>query len=761
MKIKPKYILFSLTLLGLLFWWCFPKPLFHDPYSTVLLAENEQLLAGKIASDGQWRFPAVDSVPENLEQAIIHFEDEYFFYHLGVNPVSTVRALWNNIREGKITSGGSTISMQVIRLSRKNKRRTYTEKLLEMYLAFRLEMQYSKVEILNMYVSHAPYGGNVVGIEAAAWRYFNRPIYNLSWAEAALLAVLPNSPSMLHLSRNRSLLQAKRDGLLKKLWVKGVVDETTYSLAKMESLPTAPNAIPRLGYHLMTFAEKEGESQKKIGSTIDYYLQQQIDEKVNRYSRLLSQNQVHNACAILVEIATGKVKAYVGNSSLKSTRAPYVDLVQSARSSGSILKPFLYAQAIADGQIHPSTLLRDVPITIGKYAPRNFDKQYDGVVRADMSLSRSLNIPATLLLRDYGLIKFHEDLRMLGMSTINRSVDNYGLTLILGGAEVSLWDLANAYTTQAQNLLSSKKEAKGILAWRTQERFSKLSINAGAWYQTSEALTNVQRPDLEQSWKRFSSSRKIAWKTGTSHGFKDAWAIGYNSQYLVGVWVGNADGEGRPGLTGTSTAAPLMFDIFQLLPKSAWFETPHGDLKAMDLCEESGCLPGLYCPTISVEAVRNTKHYTTCNRHQYIVTNSKGERVNKACEPGEIVYDTAFVLDPVAAYFYAKQNTTYKGLPPFSENCGGSDRAQMAIIYPNEGAEIIVPVNLSGEKEKVQFKATHTQQDATLYWHLDAEFIGQTQGVHQLALNIESGQHLLLITDEEGVTKSLTFEVHN
>ncbi len=751
----------SLTLLGFLFWFLFPKPLFQVPYSTVLLAEDGQLVAGKIASDGQWRFPAVDSVPENIQLAITQFEDEYFFYHLGVNPVSTVRALWNNIREGKITSGGSTISMQVIRLARKNKQRSYAEKLLEMYLAFRLEMQYSKAEILNMYVSHAPYGGNVVGIEAAAWRYFDRPIYNLSWAESALLAVLPNSPSMLHLSRNRSRLKAKRDGLLKKLFEKGIIDATTFSLAKMESLPTAPNAIPRLGYHLMTFAESEGQNQKKIESTLNYYLQQQIDEKVNRYGRFLSQNQVHNACAILVEIATGKVKAYIGNTHLPLTRAPYVDLVQSARSSGSILKPLLYAQVMANGQIHPSTLLRDVPINIGKYAPRNFDKQYDGVVPAGISLSRSLNIPATLLLRDYGVIKFHEDLQELGMSTITRNADNYGLTLILGGAEVKLWDLANTYTTQAQNLHNSNDTSLGIMAWKNQKQIQNATINAGAWYQTSEALTDVQRPDLEQSWKRFSSSRKIAWKTGTSHGFKDAWAVGYDSKYLVGVWVGNADGEGRPGLTGTSTAAPLMFDIFQLLPKSPWFETPHGHLKSMELCEKSGLLPGLYCPTIMVDAVRNTNNFTTCKHHQYIATNIQGERVNKACETGEIIYDTAFVLDPVAAYFYSKRNAEYKGLPKMSEKCGEENGHQMAIIYPTDGAEITVPVNLSGEKELVQFKATHTQTKARLFWHLDSEFIGQTEGVHQLALNIDSGQHVLLITDDQGASTSLKFEVHN
>jgi penicillin-binding protein 1C len=760
MSKKRKYGLFLTFGMFMAFWWCFPRPLFKEPYSTILLAENGQLISGKIASDGQWRFPAVDSVPKNLEQAIIHFEDEYFFYHLGINPISTFRALWNNILSGEITSGGSTISMQVIRLARKNKRRTYAEKALEMYLAFRLEMQFSKAEILNMYVSHAPYGGNVVGIEAAAWRYFDRPINRLSWAEAALLAVLPNSPSMLHLSRNRTALKIKRDALLDKLFLNEVIDAGTVSLAKMEALPNAPNAIPRLGYHLMTFADKEGERETKIESTLDFYFQKKVDEKVNRYGRYLSQNQVHNACAILVEIETGEVKAYVGNTSFISARAPYVDLIQSARSSGSILKPFLFGLAIAEGQIHPSTLLRDVPISIGKYAPRNFDKQFDGVVSAGRSLSRSLNIPATLLLRDYSVVKFHEDLQILGMSTITRNADNYGLTLILGGAEVSLWDLTNAYTTQAQNLLNSKETAKGISAWKKQEKYPKLCINAGAWYQTSEALTNVQRPDLEQSWKGFSSSRKIAWKTGTSHGFKDAWAIGYDSKYLVGVWVGNADGEGRPGLTGTSTAAPLMFDIFQLLPKSSWFEMPHGDLKTMDLCKESGRLPGLYCPTVLVDAVRNTNNYETCTWHKSILVNQQGDRVSRECKSNGTRIDTAFVLDPIAAYFYKKRNASYSGMPVYSKDCQRVAEHQMAIIYPSEGAQITVPVSLSGEKEKVQLKATHTNYKAQLFWHINNVYVGKTMGNHQLLVDIAGGKHQLLITDEQGESVAAFFEVY-
>lgn len=762
MKIKTKHILFPLAIFAVVFCISFPKQLFNDPYSTIVLDEKGELLAGKIASDGQWRFPAVDSVPNNFKECILQYEDAYFPYHLGVNPISIFRAVWNNIRQGKITSGGSTISMQVIRLSRKNQPRTYWEKCKELYLSTRLEMGYSKADILKMYASHAPYGGNVVGAEAASWRYFERPLHQLSWAENAMLAVLPNAPSLLHLGKNRTKLKDKRNALLKKLYTNDVLDSLSYSLSIMEPLPDKPNATPLLGYHALTFAEGKGKEGERIHTTLTANLQKQVDEKVNRYVRYLSQNQVNNACAIVVSLKTGKVQAYVGNSSIKQTRAPYVDLIQSPRSSGSILKPFLYAEAMADGQIHNTTLLKDVPISIGKFAPDNFDKNFDGVVPAGQALARSLNIPATLLLRDYGLIKFHDDLHALGFSTINRSADNYGLTLILGGAEVSLWELAKIYTQQSQQLLPHQNEVfQGMHLWENDSVIVGKSIDVGAWYQVAEALTDVQRPDLNQSWKQFSSSRKIAWKTGTSHGFKDAWAIGFDAENLVAVWVGNADGEGRPGLTGTSTAAPLMFEIFQLLPRAKWFGKPNGSLKTLDLCTKSGMLPNAFCPTASVESPRNTKSYGTCTMHKPILVNDFGERVRRNCAIGSVHDTIAFVLDPVSSYFYKKRNAQYIGLPPYSEECMEGDNSNLlAIIYPTDNAEIIVPRNLGGSIEKIQFKATSSKRNAILYWHLDDVYLGSTDNVHELTAELKEGEHTLLIMDETGQQSLVKFSVY-
>lgn len=755
------------AILSSLFYFLFPSQLFHDPHSTILLDSDGKLLSAKIAADGQWRFPEVDSVPENLEQAILYFEDEYFHGHPGVNPVSLGRAFWQNLTSGRVKSGGSTITMQVIRMSRKNPPRTYWEKLIEVYLAIRMEFSYSKDEILKLYVSHAPYGGNVVGVEAASWRYFNRPLDQLSWAEVSTLAVLPNSPALIHPGRNRRALQTKRNLLLSKLVRKSVIDSTTYSLALMEPLSGAPNALPTHAFHLLDFAVASGMEGQRITTTIDGQWQRQLSQKVNRYIKLLAENDVHNACAMVVSLETGAVEAYVGNASIPEARSPFVDIIHAPRSSGSILKPFLYAAAVQEGMIHTNTLLRDVPTTIGKYTPQNFDRSYEGVVPAKEALARSLNIPATLLLQKYGMPIFYDDLQLLGMSTIDRPVGNYGLTLILGGAEVTLWDLVGAYADQGMALRRgthmTTADSGGLQLWTGRRRFQGAQpiYDPAAWWLISEALTDVQRPGLNKDWRRFSSSRKIAWKTGTSHGFRDAWAIGFDGSHLVAVWVGNADGEGRPGLTGTSVASPLMFEAFQMLPRGEWFHKPEGFLRNVDLCSTTGLTPNPNCPVARSETSMNAGATAVCSVHKPILVGQNGQRVFRDCATGDVQDTVWFDLDPVAAYFYQRRHAAYRPMPRLSSDCQRSGEEQsVAIVYPTPGLELIMPRDFDGEFEQVQFKAAHSNRGMTLYWHLDEQFLGTTTGSHQLTLDVGVGNHTLLVMDEHGNQARCRFRVY-
>jgi len=430
---------------------CTSKPKFNNPTSTVLLANDGSLLAASIAQDQQYRFPHNDSIPEKFKSCIIEFEDRFFFRHPGVNPISIIRAAYNNVKAKRIVQGGSTITQQVVRLYRNDRPRTISEKLIEAVLAFRLELGISKNGILAMYTSNAPFGGNVVGLDAAAWRYFGRSANELSWAESAALAVLPNAPALVHPGRNRNTLIAKRNILLKKLYEKGSIDSLTYRLSLLEPVPGEPKPLPQLSPHLLSRAIKDGFQGKVISTTIDSRLQERTNEIVDHHYNRLAGNQIHNAAVLIIDIETNSTIAYVGNVS-SSISGNHVDIITSSRSTGSILKPFLYAAMLHEGMILPKTLIPDIPTQIGGYSPKNFNPGYDGAVPASRAIARSLNVPAVRMLQHYGVERFQHILQKLGLTTLSRSPSEYGLSLILGGAEATLWDLAGVYAGMARDL---------------------------------------------------------------------------------------------------------------------------------------------------------------------------------------------------------------------------------------------------------------------------------------------------------------------
>lgn len=762
---KQKTVLLSIAV-GIVIYLIIPMQLFNDPYATVVFDKNGKLLSAKIADDGQWRFPEVDSIPIMLVKSIQYYEDEYFFIHPGFNPVSFLRAIKQNIKAGKTISGGSTISMQVIRLLRKNKPRTYYEKIIEIILAIKLEIHYSKNEILKLYVSHAPYGGNIVGAEAASFRYFSRPLHLLSAAEYATLAVLPNAPALVRPGKNRSTLIKKRNFLLKKLLKNQILDSLTYSLSIVENIPQKPQKLPDEAFHLLDFAIKSGKKGQRIKTTIKKPIQIQLLKKLDNYIKILSQNNIRNACAIVISIKNKEIIAYIGNTTNSASGARYVDILQCQRSSGSILKPFLYARAIDEGLIHTSTLMRDVPISINNFTPANFNKQFYGLVTAKDALTQSLNIPAALLLRDYGIMPFYNDLQDLGFTTINRTPENYGLTLILGGAEISMWDLAHIYANQAIRLnecVKTNPDYRAVKLWKndTNTYFKENSnISIGSWWLVSEMLTEVQRPNIEAYWQRFSSSQKISWKTGTSFGFRDAWALGYNAEYLIGVWIGNAEGDGRPGLTGVSAAAPLMFQFFKYLKSNEVFEKPEFALKKIKLCQKSGLSANPFCVTKTVEMPIHAKLIKTCFYHKKILLNNNKQRVYINCFNGK-VHDTVwFVIDPLAGLYYQKSSIDYKPIPDFSPECKSISENILDIIYPQNDAEIIIPKDFDRKEEKIVFEATHANKEKEIFWHLNSKYLGKTYYPHKFKTNLPVGNHVLLIIDEAGNSKKHQFRIY-
>ncbi len=763
----------------LLFWFSLSGPLFHDPTSTVLLDNEGQLLGAKIANDHQWRFPESEKIPEKFSQAIIHFEDRKFRYHPGFNPVALIRALHLNNKKHKIVSGGSTITMQLIRLSRKNKPRTYAEKFIELILAFRLELTHSKADILRLYASHAPFGGNVVGLDAASWRYFGKDADHLSWAESATLAVLPNSPGLIYPGRNLTHLLEKRDRLLNILYQRSIIDSVTCVLAKSEPLPGKPFPLPQWAPHLLERAVKEGNRGKIITSTVNHTFQERITSILKMHAIQLRANQINNAAALVLEVNTGKVLAYIGNLTEPgmSEKGKDVDIITAPRSTGSILKPFLYAAMLHEGLLLPNSLIPDIPMQIGGFIPENFTLGYDGAVPASRALSRSLNIPAVKMLQTYGYDPFCNLLRNIGMTTLTKPADHYGLSLILGGAEANLWDLTGIYASMARTLNHFSS---------TQGKYSKTDFHSPyykkahpgkpeffsdrtSWFDaasiwlTLEAMVEVARPDEELQWQRFGSGTKIAWKTGTSFGNRDAWSIGVTPEYVVGVWVGNASGEGRPGLTGIGVAAPILFDIFKILPTTSWFPTPYDDMVFMPVCHYSGYRASSLCEWVDTLWVQKKGVQTeSCPYHQIVHLDKSGKwQVNSNCEsPENMQHVSWFVLPPVIEWYFRNKNPFYKILPPFRLDCmAGGNTRNMDMIYPKSNSKIYVPVDLDGKTGSSIFKLAHRDPEALVYWHLDKRFIGSTVQLHQMAISPEKGMHHLTLIDQKGETLNIRFEI--
>ncbi|MBK9012623.1 MAG: penicillin-binding protein 1C [Saprospiraceae bacterium] len=783
---KHRLKLWALLVVLLAFYWfCLPEPLFNDPTCMVLEAKDGSLLGARISADGQWRFPHMTSVPDKFQKAIVAFEDRRFFSHPGFDPLAFARAMRQNLRNQRVVSGASTLSMQVIRLARKGKSRTVFEKLIEIVLATRLEIKYTKQEILAFYTSNAPFGGNVVGLDAAAWRYYGKKPENLSWGEAATLAVLPNSPGLIHPGRNRNALFNKRNRLLNRLLQDGEIEQMTYQLAVDEILPDKPHPLPRLAPHLLNRAftenfKKDGKQFTKLKTTIDPALQVRLTELAQRKSINLKGNEIHNLAIIVLEVETGNVLAYIGNApSTGPENGEDVDIIKAPRSTGSILKPFLYAMMLNEGKILPKSLITDIPTQISGYKPENFMETYDGVVPADKALSHSLNVPFIRMLQDFTVEKFHFNLKKLGLTTLTKPPNHYGLTLGLGGAEASLWDLTSAYSGMARTLGNFYKNAgqyrsnefhkPNYLVETSAKELDKLAkdaplLSADAIWFSFEAMEEVQRPTTQGEWERFESSRRIAWKTGTSFGFRDAWAVGVSPNYVVGVWAGNADGEGRPGLVGVYAAAPILFDVFNMLPASKWFDPPFDAMKKMAVCKQSG-FPALdYCEKETVYVNEKGINAPPCPYHQIVhLDNANQWQVNSSCETPSAMQNVPwFVLPPVEEYYFKMKNPGYVSLPAFRKDCEINDEKSsglMQMIYPRKGAKIYIPLDLDGNLSRTVFKMAHRNPSTVVYWHLDNEYIGLTKTFHELELNPPAGKHKITLVDEKGNRLELKFEV--
>lgn len=725
--------------------------------SKAIYAQGGELLGASVASDGQWRLKAGSHVSERFAIALISYEDRRFYGHAGFDTIAIIRAFLSNIKGRKILSGASTISMQSARLSRSPGPRSIFAKLLELWMAARLELGHNKDQILDIYSGLAPFGANVAGLEAAGFRWFGRAPEKLSWGEAACLAVLPNSPGLVHPGRSRNELKRKRDLLLNYLAKNSCISEIDLEIAIAEALPAEPIPMPKLAPHFLAHSN-EG----RTDTSLDYVIQSRANSIIQRHTKRLMNNGIENIAALIIRTEDNSLAAYIGNSPQESgAMSPWVDCILAPRSSGSILKPFLYAAMLDTGELNPAQLVPDIPTRVGSYSPENNLKTFSGAVRADAALALSLNVPFVRLLRTYGVERFASLLKNIGFTSLYRAPLDYGLPLILGGAEVSLLEAAYAYSFLARAAIADEDLLKPSSMEQEKLNGKNFPISAGAAYLCLEALVNVGRPGEDASWQEYASSRRIAWKTGTSFGSRDAWAIGVSKDWVVAVWTGNASGVGRPELKGSTSAAPIMFDLFELLPRSEWFKPDMRSLRFITVCSDSGFVAGPNCSdTKQIMVPVLAKTYINCPYCIKVQLNKdRTSRVRPDQYGGEeIITEKRFVLPPAMELYYAMREPGYKLLPPWAE--GMAAQKDLDFLAPEENSWIYVPIELDGSLGKTVFRAVHRKKSAKLFWHLDGDYIGETLIDHRMEARPGQGRHELVIVDDSGNSLKRVFFVY-
>jgi len=754
-----KYFLFLFMFMFLVYILIpIPDPLIKQNYSTVFLDQNGDILRVFLNSEEQWCFPPIKKFSGKLKTSVIEYEDRFFNLHPGVNPIAILRALVQNISHGEVVSGASTITMQVARLIQP-KKRTYLNKLLEVLQAIKIELRYSKDEILNFYLNHAPYGGNIVGIQAAALRYFGKSVEQLTWAEAATLAVLPNSPGLISPTANSILLKQKRDRLLNKLLQRGIIDSDICRQSLLEPLPEGEISFPFHAPHATRFLKNNLQNVGHVvQTTIDKGLQTKAEELLREQIRYLSRFGIRNGAVIVVETESGKVRAYVGSQDFFDTENQgQVDGVVALRSYGSLLKPFLYTLCMDDGILLPQTQIKDIPSYYGAFSPSNANMSYHGMVTAKDALVNSLNVPAVRLLFTHGQPQFYEFLKAAGIKSLFRSAEDYGLPLILGGAEASLSDVAMMYRGLARGGHFDPLQFAVTDEQLFLENNSSTLISPGACYLTLNILRELKRPGSEYYWEQYLDQWPIAWKTGTSYGFRDAWAVGVNPQWTVAVWIGNFDGEGNPALSGASCAGPLLFDVFNLLPKDptkVWFRELDADMRSVRICAATGFLAGPHCDeTKEAQSPVYAKLLRICPYHKGIFVDRNGTyQVCSLCwEPQNYRQINAIVYTAEVVDYLREHGHVVSSLPSHRNDCPAQmDFQPLKIIYPQQNAHLWIPREVDGTHQRVTARVALRSGNRKLFWYLDDRYEGITSGIHSKAIRLSDGWHHLEVIDELG-----------
>ena len=770
-------------------------------YSPIVLAADGSVLHAYLNPTQKWRMKTeLAEITPALQQAIINKEDRYFRYHFGVNPMAIVQAAGRNIFKSGRTTGASTITMQVARLL-EPKERTFGNKLKEMLRATQLEAHYSKAEILQLYLNLVPYGGNIEGVKSAALLYFQQPPDYLSLAQTVTLAIIPNQPRLLVLGKSNALILAERNRWLRQFQQQHLFPNQDIEDALNEPLEVQRHAAPTLAPHLARRLVSQFPGQPIIQSTLRRNPQAKAEDLTRNYVRRLRELGITQAAVLVVNNRTRAVEAYVGSADFQDAASSgQVDGVRAVRSPGSTLKPFLYALAVDRGIITPKLKLPDVPTNFSGFRPENFDKSCAGEVTVERALTYSLNIPAVRVLAELGVPVFTEKLRAAGFKNVARNAPQLGLSTILGGCGATLEELTGLYAalaaggrwrtvrlTSLPNATSppgplSKKEGAPNAHERQNPSGSPLLrrgaggevalggevlVSESAAFLITDILAQRTRPDLPMGYQNSRHLPKIAWKTGTSYGRRDAWSIGYNADYTIGVWVGNFSGQGSPALTGADVASPLLFDLFNTLAYNSpnrW-AVPPATLDFRLVCAETGLVPGEHCPNQLIDYyLPGTSTARRCEHQKEAFVSADGAQAYcRACVPAAGFRRQLFLNPlPEVLAFREAQGLPSRRLPPHNAACrlvrttDGGAGAALAITSPLDHAEYVLDRR---DQQQMLLSCAAGSEVRQVYWYVNDRFLRAAAATERVFFRPPGGTVKISCADDHGRNVNIQLQV--
>jgi penicillin-binding protein 1C len=741
----------------------FPEAKLHRDPAIVVSDRNGDAMRIILPRDQKVRIPVrLDELPPELVRAVLASEDRMFWKHPGVNPLAIARATLSNLRARRVVSGGSTIAMQLARMT-EPKSRTLTGKAREAFRALQLVRHHERRELLEAYFNLAPYGGNLEGVGAASMVYFGKAPSQLSVGEIAFLTTLPRSPNRYDPLRDHLAATRARDRVLYQLRDRGAFTTAEITAAMRQPLPTSRRKAPFVAPHFCVFAVQQSGGRPRIRTTIDPRVQQLAEQQVRARVAALRAWGVEQVAVVVIDNETREVLAMVGSAHFfEPQRQGQVNGAVARRSPGSTLKPFLYAAAFDAGTIVPESMLLDVPADYSGYVPENYDGSYRGRVSVRDALIQSLNATAVRLLADEGVDSFVTLLRRGGLTTLDRDSGRYGLPLILGSGEVRLLDLTNLYATLAAGGMHKPVQIFATGARRSGDAGTRLFSEESSAMVTA-ILTELKRPDMPRAWQLTRETPAVAWKTGTSYGHRDAWSVGYSERYSIGVWAGNFDGHGQKGMSGSEFAAPLLFDLFHVIEGNAAHPRKVATGTAtIELCAVSRQLPTEYCGgRIRAEYIPGRTRLHACDIHRPIFVDARsGERLAGDCltgRPHKTVVAT--IQPPELVGWWRSQSQPFEELPPMSSRCT-SIAAEAAPRITSPDASTPYRLRRDAPAEFQEILLTAQTSDATrLYWFEDGVLITAGDASRRMFLKPKRGAHQLVVVDDSGRSDAVTYRV--